>query len=268
MDPTERGVKVAGILVLFQIVPLSPGSFCRGLYTTILAIKERNFKDYNIALFLSYFKYVGYLAFPIQMTYHYPTIARFMAGHWATDAVHIIPVFGERGAVLEHWIFCLFYNWPLTIRRRIRKRLEKRASLKPRYLHMPIIAALGAAAFVYADKIFLYGLHHHPSPKDIWYLTLFVPLLAGVLVTLGAGGLAMWKRFASATFCGLAIGAASMLITYRIMPAEVTIPAKEIIIAGVWRVFALAIFATVGAILTEINLPDPDLYRKNKGDMR
>jgi len=55
------------------------------------------------------------------MTYRYPALARFMAAHWATDAVHIVPVFGERGALLEHWVFCLFYNWPLTIRRKMRK---------------------------------------------------------------------------------------------------------------------------------------------------
>ena len=110
MPEAEKAAAVAGILVLFQVIPVSPGSFCRGLYTTILAIRERNFKDYNIALFLSYFKYVGYLAFPIQMTYRYPAMARFMAAHWATDAVHIVPVFGERGALLEHWVFCLFYN--------------------------------------------------------------------------------------------------------------------------------------------------------------
>ncbi len=113
-----------GILVLFQIIPISPGSICRGLYTVGIAIYDRSFKDYNIAVFLSFVKYIGYLAFPIQMTYHYPALARFMAAHWATAAVHIVPVFGERGALLEHGVFCLFYNWPLTIRRRMRERRQ------------------------------------------------------------------------------------------------------------------------------------------------
>jgi hypothetical protein len=110
-----------GIIALFQVVPISPGSLVRGLYVLYLVIKERNFKDYNIAVFLGFFKYIGYLAFPIQMTYRYPTLARFMAGHWATEAVHVVPVFGERGALLEHKIFNLFYNWPLTIRRRMQQ---------------------------------------------------------------------------------------------------------------------------------------------------
>jgi hypothetical protein len=110
-----------GIIALFQVVPISPGSFVRGLYVVYLVLRERNFRDYNIAVFLSFFKYVGYLAFPIQMTYHYPALARFMAAHWATAGVHIVPVFGERGALLEHGVFCLFYNWPLTIRRKMRR---------------------------------------------------------------------------------------------------------------------------------------------------
>ena len=117
-----------GILVLFQVIPISPGSIARGLYAVGIAIYDRSFKDYNIAVFLSFIKYIGYLAFPIQMTYRYPALARFMAAHWATSAVHIVPVFGERGALLEHWVFCLFYNWPLTIRRRMRKRAEIRSA--------------------------------------------------------------------------------------------------------------------------------------------
>ena len=84
-----------GIIAMFQVVPISPGSLTRGLYVVYLVIRERNFKDYNIAVFLGFFKYVGYLAFPIQMTYHYPVLSRFMAGHTATEAVHVVPVFGE-----------------------------------------------------------------------------------------------------------------------------------------------------------------------------
>ncbi|MBW2193129.1 MAG: hypothetical protein JRF27_04995, partial [Deltaproteobacteria bacterium] len=58
-----------GIIALFQVVPISPGSLVRGLYVVYLVVKERNLKDYNIAVFLGFFKYIGYLAFPIQMTY-------------------------------------------------------------------------------------------------------------------------------------------------------------------------------------------------------
>jgi hypothetical protein len=124
-----------GIFAIWQVIPVSPGSLVRGFYVIGLIIKERDFKNYNIAVSLAFFRVIGYLAFPIQMAYRYPALARFMAGHWATEMVHIVPVFGERGALLEHWVFGLFYNWPLTIRRRMARRAEIRAKLTPRYWH-------------------------------------------------------------------------------------------------------------------------------------
>ena len=101
-----------GIVAFFQVFPISPGSICRGLYVVYLMIRERNFKDYMVAAPLSFAKYIGYLAFPIQMVTSYPALSRFMASRWATDAVHIVPVFGEKGALFEHMIFDLFFNVP------------------------------------------------------------------------------------------------------------------------------------------------------------
>ena len=120
-------IAAGAIMLLFHVIPVSPGSIVRGLYVIYVAVRDKSFKDYNIAIVLAFFKIIGYLAFPIQMIYRYPALARFMAAHWATDAVHVVPVFGERGALLEHWVFYLFYNWPLTIRRRMRKRAQIRA---------------------------------------------------------------------------------------------------------------------------------------------
>jgi hypothetical protein len=119
MPPAEAYTVAAGIITLFQVIPVSPGSLMRGLYVLYVVIRERNFRDYRIALFLAFFKYIGYLSFPIQMTYRYPTLARFMAGFWATRTVRFMPVFGESGALLEHKVFTLFYNLPLTIRRKL-----------------------------------------------------------------------------------------------------------------------------------------------------
>jgi len=193
----------AGIIAAFQVIPISPGSLVRGFYVVYMAIKDRSFKDYNIALFLGFFKYIGYLAFPIQMTYHYPALARFMAGHWATDAVHIVPVFGERGALLEHWVFCIFYNWPLTIRRRIKKRIQFRARLKPRYWHiLPwVLAAVVNLAVI--DNNYFNKIGNLPGLIDIWNLAFLIPLVCGVFITLGCGGAAMYKRFIAAALAGV-----------------------------------------------------------------
>ena len=239
-----------GIIGLFQVVPISPGSLTRGLYVLYLVIKERNFKDYNIAVFLGFFKYVGYLAFPIQMTYHYPVLSRFMAGHWATEGVHIVPVFGEGGALLEHWVFCLFYNWPLTIRRRMRKRAELRASMKPRYWHAGLCAVATAGIFVLADFIYLRNIGELPGLRDIWPLVVLAPLLCGTAVTLGCGGAALGKRIVTAAVCGVLAGALyagiSVLLSHD----------GGIVASCVWRMFIFAILTTVGAIATEIKLPE------------
>jgi len=100
------------IVASFQVTPISPGSICRGLYVVYVMIRDRNFRDYMIAAPVSFVKYFGYLAFPLQMATTYPALSRFMASRFATDMVHIIPVFGEKGALLEHWIFDWFFNFP------------------------------------------------------------------------------------------------------------------------------------------------------------
>jgi len=250
LSAAETAVAITAILVLFQITPISPGSLTRGLYVLYLVIKERNFKDYNIAVFLAFFKYVGYLAFPIQMTYHYPVLARFMAGHWATEGVHIVPVFGERGALLEHWVFYLFYNWPLTIRRRMSKRAEARALKKPRFWHATLCAAAVPATLVCADLVYAKTCGQIPELRDIWWLVVLVPLLCGAAITLGCGGATLGRRVAAAAAGGVLIG---------VLNAEVLLISATsggIVASFVWGMFIFAILSTIGAIATEIKLPD------------
>ena len=242
-----------GIIALFQVVPISPGSLVRGLYVLYLVIRERNFKDYNIAVFLGFFKYIGYLAFPIQMTYRYPALARFMAGHWSTEAVHVVPVFGERGALLEHKIFNLFYNWPLTIRRRMRKRSEMRAEMQPRYWHIVLCAVAGTGIFVSADWLYMDQLGALPGLKVIWGFAVIVPLLIGIVVTLGAGGAALWKRIAGAALCAVAVGVFSAIVS-GLFGTSAPVGASTIAIIGIWRAFAFTMISVLGVLLTEVKI--------------
>ncbi len=244
------------IIALFQVVPISPGSLVRGLYVLYLVIRERNFKDYNIAVILGFFKYIGYLAFPIQMAYRYPTLARFMAAHWATEGVHIVPVFGEHGALLEHGVFCLFYNWPLTIRRRMRKRAEWRVAQKPRYWHVGLCALAVAAIFGSADFAYLTNLEKLPSLKDIWLLGVALPIAAGVAVTLGCGGAALGKRVVAAAVCGVLVAICYTAISATLSRTSETV-AYHVVASGVWRVFVFAVLTTIGALATELSMPEP-----------
>jgi hypothetical protein len=258
LTSTEAMASVGAILILFQITPVSPGSLVRGLYVVYMMIKDRSFKDYNIAVFLGFFKYIGYLAFPIQMTYRYPELARFMAGHWATEAVHIVPVFGEGGALLEHWVFRLFYNWPLTIRRRMQKISEYRQALKPRYWHTLIYIIAGAALLTAADYFYLKYTGVIPGLSDTWWFALLAAIAGGAGITIGCGGAARSRRFASAAawgiFTGILYTAVSSFVLHR---GNVII--GDAVTTGAWYVFFLTLFATIAAVVTELKLPDPDI---------
>ena len=247
-----------GIIALFQVVPISPGSLVRGFYVLYLVIREKNFKDYNIAVFLGFFKYIGYLAFPIQMAYRYPVLARFMAGHWANESVHIIPVFGESGALLEHWVFCLFYNWPLTIRRRIQKRVKLRTSIKKRYWHIGLCAVAAAGIFGIADFAYYRSVGDLPDLKAIWWLSVLVPLVCGAVVTLGCGGATLGKRFVSATVCGVAVAVFYTAVS-AMLGHSGGITAAKMVASCIWRIFVFSLFSLMGVIITELMLGDPEL---------
>jgi len=249
---------VAAIFVLFHFTPVSPGSMVRGLYVVYLVIKERNYRDYNIALFLSFAKYIGYLGFPIQMTYRYPELARFMAGHWATEAVHIVPVFGERGALLERWVFDLFYNWPLTIRRRMKNRALMRERLKPRYWHILPLTLAGMVPIAGFDWFYLRNTGALPVIGESIWLLIPVALVGGAVLTLGGGGAPLATRIRLAAGWGVLLAIVGTAVSFLLLSwSGLALGGNGAILLGFWRLFILAVFSTGAAIFTELRLPDP-----------
>jgi hypothetical protein len=252
-------------LTLVQIVPISPGSFVRGVYVVYLAARERNAKDYNIALWLGFCKYVGYLAFPIQMAYHYPALARFMAAHWATGGVHHVPVFGERGALLEHGVFDLFYNWPLTLRRRMRTRAERRGTLRPRAWHALAIAVATAGVWAGADLLCLRWYGAVPTLLDLGWLVPWPALVAGALVAGLAGGATLGRRVQLAIACGLAAGVlyGSVHLAWPWLLGGLARPELnwaflwEALGVVLWPAFLFALCCVAGALAWETLSPEP-----------
>ena len=113
-----EGARVAALgWAIFAVAPMSPGSLLRGLFVLFVAVKRRSFKGLRLALALSFWRGVGYMAFPLQMISTFPALARFLAARWAIRAVRLIPVYGRRGALLEHRVFDLTFNLPLTLAR-------------------------------------------------------------------------------------------------------------------------------------------------------
>ena len=77
----------------------------------------------------------------------------------------------------------------------------------------------------------------------------------GSLATLGAGGAEIGKRFLGGALCGVATGfffsgGSQALSGWTATPAEA-------LVATIWVVFILTVLSTIGAILTELFLPEP-----------
>jgi hypothetical protein len=258
---SERAYYTALVLAAFQVTPISPGSILRGLYVLYLMIRERNFKDYNIAVCVAFFKYIGYLAFPIQMAYRYPALARFMACHWATGAVHHVPVFGEHGALLEHAAFDAFYNFPITFRRRAAQRDQVRSTLAPRFLPTAMFAVGGALALAVGDAVFLGVARHVPHLKEMWFLMPPVALAGGYLTAFRAGGMRTLRRIFLGVGCGVGMGILNGLANRAIAVAAGMNPwtedfARDLGIGIFWRVFLFGLLAAIGAIVEELRVSD------------
>ena len=248
------------IMGIFQLVPISPGSFVRGAYVLYLVIRERNFKDYNIAVFLGFFKYVGYLAFPIQMAYRYPALARFMAAHWATGAVHVVPVFGEHGALLEHWVFDGFYNYPLTLRRRMRDKDHARRGQPVKSAQAMGLALLGAVA-VGATGWIVWRMTQAPvTLKGIWPAVVLTPLIAGAAAALLAGGMGSGRRIALGAVAGALTGAcsaAAMGTLAVLLWPDWSVRLGETSLTGhlltesLWALFLFSLLGLVGGAIAE-----------------
>lgn len=253
MPRAQAWAVALGIIALFQLIPISPGSLTRGLYVLYLVIRERNLKDYSIALSIGFFKYIGYLSFPIQMAYRYPTLARFMAAYWATDAVHAVPVFGEKGALLEHWVFSLFYNLPLTKRRRIRERARRRALMATRSWHVAAVVFASTVVSGIVDFFFIHFNARVPSLGEVAPLAALLPLIGGVVVAAGAGGASSRRRIVWAVFAGLASAAlcalAATALGYGLIGGfDWAMPAYR----HAWYLFLFPLIASIGAAVREL----------------
>ncbi len=253
LSPKQNLVRAVAILAAFQVTPISPGSIVRGLYVVAMVIKDRNYKDYKIAVWMGFWKYIGYLSFPIQMAYHYPAIARFMAGRFSTEAVHILPVFGEHGALAEHAVFDLFYNRPLTIRRQMTLRAEQRKSLKPRRWHMPLIA-LTAWIVVAQMPAWIAALGGRPLAQPIvggWMMAL-AAVLGGLWTCRLAGGASTGSRITMGALCGLLIAAFTITASVLWPIAGVASLSESIAIALV-PAFLATLLGLLAALSTELS---------------
>ena len=254
------------ILGISQVIPVSPGSIARGIYTTTLIVRERNFKDYRLAFAISFFKYIGYFAFPLQMAYRYPELARFMAGHSATGAVHIVPIFGEKGAWLEHAVFDLFYNYPLSLRRRIRERDSNFSSRPSRRWTFPMVLMTCALVLALVDANYLKISGHVPTLGQIWWLVIWVPFLGAPLAADLSRLPRLSRRISLGALAGMLMG-----FIYGVFKTALEAYLKsssdglpigdrflgELGIEVIWHIFLFTLIATLGVLVFENRRPKP-----------
>jgi len=246
--------RAGAILLAFQLTPISPGSLTRGLYVVGMVIKDRNYRDYKIAVWMGFWKYIGYLSFPIQMAKRYPAIARFMAGRWATGAVHILPVFGERGALAEHAVFDLFYNRPLTLRRRMEARTTKREQIPPRRWHAPLVAAGAWTLIAQLPLWILVGTERGFSHSWVWWLLTLAAVVGSLSTWLLAGGASTGSRIAMGAVCGLLVAALTGVLLAASGAGDVWESGKILLLPA----FGLTLAGLGTALVAELNPPKID----------
>ena len=109
------------------------------------------------------------------------------------------------------------------------------------------------ALFALAEFLYIEKTGVPPDYNKLWWIAVFVPLICGAIITLGCGGATLNKRIVTSALCGALIGVLSTVVS-AILSYN-----SGFIATCVWRVFIFAIISTIGAIITELNLPDTDL---------
>ena len=169
---------------------------------------------------------------------------------------------------MEHSVFGMFYNWPLTIRRRMGLRAEARRQLKPRRWHAAACAIGGVAVLALCDWLQIHSavsetLQEIWWPKlgmgqEPWWAAVGVALAAGSLATMGAGGLGLGRRILLGALSGVAVAVLSAVVHAVMGQGEgLAVSAGGFGKLLFWRVFILTIVATLAAVITELKLPAP-----------
>lgn len=92
-------------------VAVSPAGILRFVYCIVQWIRNRHV-PYGTALSLSLFRAIGDLAFIIQTARTYPQFSGYLLTSSLCHLVGLVPVFGERGGLLNIWVATAVLSWP------------------------------------------------------------------------------------------------------------------------------------------------------------
>ena len=246
------------IIAMFQIVPVSPGSLVRGLYVLYLVIRERNFKDYNIALFVGFFRYVGYLAFPIQMTYRYPGAGPLHGGPLGDGGgahrSRVRRARGVAGALGVPPVLQLAFDDPAA---------DAAAGGDSGLVAAAVLACgpvcSGGGGCLRPGRLQPFQPHRPTACSE----GVLVACDRVASVVRGVGYPGQRRGSPRKANCGRGriaeslTGVAATLLSVMIVRTGQAGGAHLAIVQGVWQVFIFTILSTVGAAMTELALPEP-----------
>jgi len=167
-------------------------------------------------------------------------------------------------------VFDLFYNYPLTVRRRMKRLAEVRKNLTARIWHAVPVVALAGAFWALIDMLYVNQFHAAPTLGALWFLAPFPALLVGAEIAKWVRGGTVGTRVKLAAVCGLVLGILAAGVNIMVIRASFTNPSVAIsaatggesaatyaLLALAWRAFWFTIFAVIGALLAEITAPEP-----------
>lgn len=101
------------LIVLFCAI--SPAGIMRFTFCLIQWLRYRRV-PYGTALSLSLWRAIGDLAFMLQIAKTYPQFSAYLLTSSICHLVNIIPVFGERGGLLNIWVATVLLSWPASFK--------------------------------------------------------------------------------------------------------------------------------------------------------
>jgi hypothetical protein len=154
----------------------------------------------------------------------------------------------------EHAVFDLFYNRPLTLRRRMDARAKRRASIRPRRWHAPLVAAGAWTLIAQLPLWILIGREGGFSQNTIWWLMAAAAIIGGLATCRLAGGASTGSRIASGAICGLLISVFTGVLIHTSGAADVWETVKILLLPA----FGCTLAALAATLILELNPPRVD----------
>ena len=92
-------------------VAISPSGILLFIYCVVQMIRNRK-TPYGTATLLAPFRAIGYLAFIVQIARTYAQFSGYLLTWCVCHLVKMVPVFGERGGLLNIWVATAVLSWP------------------------------------------------------------------------------------------------------------------------------------------------------------